>query len=722
MNGQQQIRDFWVAANYDAVIIHCEDAINSDNFDTFHYLYLGLAYLLQGQEAAAQTTWMFAIMQNEEETEKLTQNLVDLLKVEAQQNYITNNFQTSWLIRQHIRSIVPNNIHNLLSLIQLEVELDTFFPQAFADLQIIELLQQDSVADIDSDLLLKVISKVLNFPAPETLKFLEACLPYAQPPEVWARRITDVATTIGYQPGLRIFASKILEICLKISSNNVYTLRQLSFFYTDIGCHQNAIETTQKLFENCHSLDWQLSSSHLIVRALISSGDWFDIKSIAERHNTLMLDIIQNQPEEMESQPLFDLISAPYLSPYLQDNARENRWFQNEIAQLFQKNLKIYTPSIQPPNPSNLTKSPKLKIGYIAHTLKIHSVGWLSRWLFHHHNREDFQTYIYFVNQNSSNEFSQKWFKEKVDYSYTSGINSQEVAEQINKDGIDILVDLDSATYNGTCMTMAFKPAPVQVTWLGWDASGLPAIDYYIADPYVLPDNAQDYYQETIWRLPQTYIAVDGFEVDTPTLRRDLLDIPSDAVIFLSAQRGFKRHPDTARLQLKIIKEVPNSYFLIKGLSDQATVQEFFFALAEEEGVEPDRLRFLPMDRNEYVHRANLQIADIVLDTYPYNGATTTLETLWMGIPLVTRVGEQFAARNSYAFLMNVGVTEGIAWTDEEYIEWGVRLAKDEALRQQVAWKLRASRQTSPLWNAKQFTREMENAYQQMWLAYLEST
>ena len=92
-----------------------------------------------------------------------------------------------------------------------------------------------------------------------------------------------------------------------------------------------------------------------------------------------------------------------------------------------------------------------------------------------------------------------------------------------------------------------------------------------------------------------------------------------------------------------------------------------------------------------------------------------------MGIPLVTRVGQQFAARNSYAFLKNVGVEEGIAWTDEEYIEWGVRLGKDEALRQQVAWKLKASRQTSPLWNAKQFTREMEAAFQQMWQKYVEA-
>ena len=297
-----------------------------------------------------------------------------------------------------------------------------------------------------------------------------------------------------------------------------------------------------------------------------------------------------------------------------------------------------------------------------------------------------------------------------------------EIAERIYADDIDILIDLDSITLNTSCEIMALKPAPVQATWLGWDASGLPSIDYFIADPYVLPDSAQDYYREKIWRLPNTYIAVDGFEVGIPDLRRDELNIPSEAIVYLSAQTGYKRHPDTARLQMKIIKEVPNSYFLVKGLvDDDEAVQKFFEQIAEEEGVDFSRLRFLPDVALESTHRANLGIADIVLDTYPYNGATTTMETLWMGIPIVTRVGQQFAARNSYTMMMNVGVTEGIAWTDEEYVEWGIRLGKDEALRQQVVWKLRQSRHTSPLWNAKQFTREMEKAYEQMWQRYVES-
>lgn len=154
-------------------------------------------------------------------------------------------------------------------------------------------------------------------------------------------------------------------------------------------------------------------------------------------------------------------------------------------------------------------------------------------------------------------------------------------------------------------------------------------------------------------------------------MRRDQLNIPAEAVVYLSAQRGYKRHIDTVRMQMQIIKSVPNSYFLIKGLGNQDSIKDLFIQIAITEDVDSNRLRFLPLDATESIHRANLAIADVVLDTYPYNGATTTLETLWMCIPLVTRVGEQFASRNSYTMMVNAGISEGIAWTDAEYVEWG---------------------------------------------------
>jgi predicted O-linked N-acetylglucosamine transferase (SPINDLY family) len=344
-------------------------------------------------------------------------------------------------------------------------------------------------------------------------------------------------------------------------------------------------------------------------------------------------------------------------------------------------------------------------------------VGWLSRWLFHYHNRDKFEIYTYCVNQ-AADEITEKWFKNNSDYSYNLPAKIEQITAQIRQDKLDILVDLDSLTNNTTYLVMALKPAPIQVTWLGLDASGIPAIDYFIADNYVLPENAEEIYSEKIIRLPNSYLSVDGFEVGVPTRRRTDLNIPDDAIIYLTVQSGLKRTLNMICLQLQILQQVPNSYLLIKGFADKETIRELFLKSADELGISQDRLRFLPNDFNEETHRANLGIADIVLDTYPYNGATTTLETLWMGIPLVTRVGEQFAARNSYTFMKNAGISQGIAWSDEEYVQWGIKLGLDENLREEICYQLRQSRHTSPLWNAKQFTRDLETAYRQMWNIY----
>jgi predicted O-linked N-acetylglucosamine transferase (SPINDLY family) len=528
-----------------------------------------------------------------------------------------------------------------------------------------------------------------------------------------------IAVKLAQQLQLPFFASALAELCLKLDSEHPEALRHLSCFYSKLGNHQKAIETAKHFFSNCTSVAWQIQASYLILRALFTAGSWLEIESITQRHKSLILDLLQNPEEMVHPQIGSHILTANFFFPYIEDKPQENRPLQNKISNLFQKNIQAANSKVmQLPWNNSLAANRKLKIGYIAHTLKAHSVGWLSRWLFQHSNKEAFQTNLYLLYQRIEDY---QWFKGHVDCVHTFESETQAIVTQIKKDEIDILVDLDSLTLDTTSQVMALKPAPVQVTWLGWDASALPAIDYFIADPYVLPENAQDYYSETIWRLPHTYVAVDGFEVGVPTLRRENLNIPLDAIIYLSSQTGYKRHPDTVHLQMQILKQVPNSYFLIKGRADENTIRYFFTQIAEAEGVNPERLKFLPIDPSEFVHRANLSIADVVLDTYPYNGATTTLETLWMGVPIVTRVGQQFAARNSYTFMINVGVTEGIAWTDEEYVEWGVRLGKDPALRQQIAWKLRQSRQTSPLWNGKQFTQEMEKAYKQMWTKYIEA-
>lgn len=732
-NWQNQAEQYLIQEKYLQAAQLYEQAIAIEPNAIYYYWHLGLLLLLQGEEAEAQMTWMLPMTEaNEDQLQIWTNELFQVLQIEAERRETLTEYSLAWLIRQHMREINPSYINNLLQILRLSLKLQNF--ERINDLNewgLIESLNAKENLEINTELLIKFLKEFLNTVPlhPINLNLIEASLPYFSDPHQCFSILLPAAMEIGHTLLNPVLASSILKLHLRLEPDNVEILRHLATFYQDARNYSQGIETARLCYSLSESLADKIYALHLLLRGFMSAGGyWQEICTICQELETMFQQFIKAERIPIEEGRILRLLMPSFAIPHIKDAPAEFRAIHNKVAEIFNNYIQALGKSQgknyvhQIINHQSSTPHPKkLKIGYISYALRNHSVGWLARWLFQHHDRDKFDIHTYFVNYKLVNNYLQEWYLSQGGKARKLGINGLENADQIYQDEIDILVDLDSVTLDITCEVMALKPAPIQVTWLGWDASGIPAIDYFIADPYVLPDDAQDYYTEKIWRLPQTYIAVDGFEVGVPTLRRDDLDIPMDAVVYLSAQRGYKRHPETTKWQMQIIKQVPNSYFLIKGLAEEETIKRFFYQIAEEEGVDCSRLRFLPIVHSESVHRANLGIADIVLDTFPYNGATTTLETLWMGIPLVTRVGEQFAARNSYTMMMNAGITEGIAWTDEEYVEWGVRLGKDEALRQQVALKLKASRQTAPLWNGKQFTRDMEKAYEQMWQRYIEA-
>lgn len=536
---------------------------------------------------------------------------------------------------------------------------------------------------------------------------------------VWQEKLADNNLTIS-EPEQR--ENWLIEL-ISIFDAEAERQKTIAQFKTAWLIRNHILKLAEKLLEVATSGKNQAIAYHLMIKILLESGgNWEKARQLYQEYQKL-LEAIAKKDVAIESSFTLELMATLGFQAYFCDCPQQMHQFNNEFARFYYEKVRAYFPDLSLERKSKLNipenRDKNLKIGYLSSGFNRHSVGWLVRWIFKYHNREKYQIFAY--NLGSKND-DLKYFFEDIQQSPANFIDvfnwgAREIAELIARDEIDILVDLDSITHRLTSQVLALQPAPIQITWLGCDASGLPAIDYFIADPYVLPETASDYYAQKIWRLPKVYVAVDGFEVGIPTIRRDSLGIPNDAVVYFSSQTGYKRNPENARLQLRIIKQVKNSYFLIKNLGDEALTRRFFEQLADEEDVDSSRLRFLPQVSLEEIHRANLGIADVVLDTYPYNGATNTLETLWMGIPLVTRVGEQFAARNSYTMMVNAGITEGIAWSDEAYVEWGIKLGQNSRLRQEISWKLLQGRQTEPLWNTKQFTREMENAYEQMWQA-----
>jgi predicted O-linked N-acetylglucosamine transferase (SPINDLY family) len=699
-----------------------EMAISADETIANNYWHLGVAYLLAGREDDAQAAWFTPLAAaTESEIDSLTEDLIEILEREANYQAEIPDLAQAWLLRQHLWTLDPNRVENILHSIRLANKMGTLTTVALVDWQVNELLQASTVGSINEDLLEHVLAALVDIRTDTSLAIVKSCLQVAASARdsLISKLVSTLMQVFNQQnPGL--FVVKVAEICNEIQPDNLGTLQVLSYLYSGFGLYAEATATAEQFYRLAPDNIERLFASYQIQRTHFTAGNWHGIEARVNLHRQLLAEIMQASYQDLHRGQCQGMLISSFFLPYTEDNPRVNKSLQNQIATIYQQNFNPIFAEAELEASSIKKKTGCLRVGYIGSTLRKHSVGWLSRWLIHHHDRESFQIFLYCINQSKEDDFNHQWFRDKADVTSYFNHSADAIAAQVRTDEIDILIDLDSLTFDITCSVMACKPAPVQASWLGWDSTGIPAIDYFIADAYVLPDDAQDYYQEKIWRLPQTYLAVDGFEIGIPTLRREDLDIPADAVVYLSGQSGYKRHPDCVRSQMEIIKAVPNSYFLIKGKSDAATIQNFFGTLAAEVGISLDRLRFLERDMDEYTHRANLAIADIVLDTFPYNGATTTLETLWMGIPMVTQVGQQFAARNSYTFMRNAGIEEGIAWSQAEYIEWGIKLGLDRELRSQIQDKLRAGRATAPVWNAKQFTLDMEQAYRGMWEKYQE--
>jgi predicted O-linked N-acetylglucosamine transferase (SPINDLY family) len=686
----------------------------------------GVDCVLAGEGDEAQAIWLSPFLDDELsiEEEQLSQSLIDYLSGAVELQLSAGELQAAHTISKCLCAVAPDNVNALLRLLDLSISAQEFTPEILADHSFVEIFAQALPGDIDADLccqLMRNMEKTLaGQDADAYMNFLALLVD-----KIDIRKFICVVApqsfALSQKPGLNSIRQRMLELCFEHAPTDLKFIVLCDLVRSSLqdAEYDQAIELGKQCREAGEKIGaaQHICGSQQLLSALMNAGEWQQISAVAEQHQQLVHDFVDNYQGPVADTAT--IIATTYFLSYLDDYPRTVQYLRAGIGDICAASISlapkntVFNEHYQAP-----VKTKALRIGYIASTLGTHSVGWLSRWLFHYHDRSEFELFIYHVGHEDLDPFNRKYFRDKVDVAHYLGGGAEEIADLIRRDQIDILIDLDSISLSLTYQVMCRKPAPVTVTWLGADVSGCPGIDYFIADPYVLPSDAEEYYRTKIWRLPQTYVAIDGFEIQVPTKRRSDYQLPADAIVYLCTQKSYKHHPDILRLQMQIIKQVPNSYLLVKLRANPESLMRIYQDLAEEVGISMEQLRFIQPDRDELTHRANLQLADVVLDTFPYNGATTTLETLWMGVPMVTKVGQAFAARNSYAFMINAGITEGIAHTDEEYVEWGVKLGLSLDLRQQVMGKLLQSRKTSPLWNSRSFTLEMEKAYRQMWEIY----
>jgi len=294
------------------------------------------------------------------------------------------------------------------------------------------------------------------------------------------------------------------------------------------------------------------------------------------------------------------------------------------------------------------------------------------------------------------------------------GLSDEHAAEQIRSDGIDILIDLSGHTAHNRLPVFAWKPAPVQASWLGYFATtGVPAMDYLLADPWTLPPSEEGSFTEKIWRLPETRLCFTPPRADVAVSALPALS--AGYVTFGCFNNLTKMNDAVVALWAQILRAVPASRLFLKARQIQqlSARQEVIDRFAAH-GIEASRLIL-----EDYVPRENYLAAynrvDIALDPFPYPGGTTTTEALWMGIPVLTLAGERFLSRQGVGLLMNAGLADWVAADPADYLARAAAHAADLQKLASLRAGLRSQVLASPIFDASRFALHFETALRGMW-------
>ena len=370
-----------------------------------------------------------------------------------------------------------------------------------------------------------------------------------------------------------------------------------------------------------------------------------------------------------------------------------------------------------PAHPKHSRKK-KITIGYFSNTFMNHPGTHLIQGLFARHDRRYFNVNCYSYGPDDGSEYRKRIEQDCDDFIDIFKMGILPAAEKIYHDEVDILVDLRGHTVNNRIGICSLRPAPVQISYLGFPCTtGADYIDYMIVDKVVAPPGHEEFYSEQLVYMPHCYQVNDNTQRIAETAwTREEMKLPATGTVFASFNSPYKIEPAGFDCWMRILRNVPESVlWLLKG---QRELEENLTHAARDRGVDPCRIIFAEkMQKPDHLSR--LRLADLVLDTHIYNGHVSTSDALWAGVPVVTLLGTHFASRVSASILNAVGLSELAVRTAAEYEQMAIRFGRDPELLSQVRRKLSENRDNAPLFDTERFARNLERAYETMWEIYL---
>ena len=375
---------------------------------------------------------------------------------------------------------------------------------------------------------------------------------------------------------------------------------------------------------------------------------------------------------------------------------------------------KLYAAPAAPerPKPARQHRE-RLRIAYLSADFRDHPTGRQTAELFERHDRSRFETFGFCLKSGEDSPLRQR-LKKAFDHFLELGTQSDEkIAEALVDAGIDIAVDMSGYILHGRTRVLASRPAPVAVNYFGYPGTlGASYIDYILADPYVIPTGSESSYTERVVRLPDCYFPTDTVRGEPPVISREEAGLPQAGFVFACFNNSYKFTPDMFDIWMHLLREVDDSVLWM--FAERAETRENLCAEAEARGVAPHRLIFAERVTHEQ-NLARQRLADLFLDTLPYNAHTTASDALWMGVPLVTCSGRSFAARVAGSMLTALGMEELIAGNLSEYEALALGLARSPERLAAVREKLARNRAQTPLFDTERLCRHIEDAYTIMW-------
>lgn len=362
--------------------------------------------------------------------------------------------------------------------------------------------------------------------------------------------------------------------------------------------------------------------------------------------------------------------------------------------------------------PINGYRHEKTRIAYCSGDLCTHPVAMLTVELFEQHDKDKFEVYAFCWSPNDGSKLRQRIIQAVDHYIPIHNLSEAESAKLIRDHEIDILIDLHGQTDKARTQMLAYRPAPIQITYLGLPATtGLPCVDYVIADRFLIPEEHAEFYSEKPLYMPDIYPVSDRKREVSSAPTKESCGLPEDKFVFCSFNNNHKYTLEVFTTWMNILRSVPDSVLWL--LSDNPWAETSLRKQAEYQGIDPNRLIFAertyPAD-----YLARYYIADLFLDTFPFNAGTTANDALWMELPVLTMSGRSFASRMAGALLTAAGLPELITYDLEAYENMAIELGQNVKSLEALRLKLADAKVNSALFDTTRFARNLETQYTEL--------